>query len=139
MSKANIKYIPIDLFEIDLTIIYGNNAKECYSKFYDEFYDFVEADMPIDPTSRVASAIHCISRRKSEKGNSWQPNFIMVLPKDTNGQFDRSIVHEAVHISWYIIDYINIEIDYEDHEIQSRLVEYIYELAKSTISGRKIK
>ena len=38
---------------------------------------------------------------------------------------ESTIVHEAIHLSWYIIDGLGIKIDSDNHEIQCYLVESI--------------
>ena len=40
---------------------------------------------------------------------------------------NRTIYHEAVHLSWYILDALGITIDRHNHEIQAYLVEDIIE------------
>jgi len=54
---------------------------------------------------------------------------------------ESTIVHEAVHISWYIMDGVGIKVDQDNHEIQCYLMENIVreitrvvEMAREAIS-----
>ena len=38
---------------------------------------------------------------------------------------ESTIVHEAVHVSWYIMDGVGIKVDQDNHEIQCYLIEHI--------------
>jgi hypothetical protein len=37
-----------------------------------------------------------------------------------------TVVHEVVHISWHLLDYIGIKLDADNHEAQAYLIEFLY-------------
>lgn len=54
--------------------------------------------------------------------------FIMLLsPEEDKVEDILSIAaHEALHLSWYVLDYVNIKVSRENHEAQAYLVESIF-------------
>lgn len=39
----------------------------------------------------------------------------------------KTIVHECLHMSWYVLDYVGVEIDADNHEAQAYLQEDIFD------------
>lgn len=128
----------IETLDLSFTMIIGNDPFDCYDKVTEEYLDF-DTTLLGDAGYRVASAIQCESRRKSKRNDNYYTNFVLVLPKNSKGQLPRSIAHESIHLSWFILSHCGIEITRDNHEIQARLVEYIFETALSKIENRKAK
>ena len=40
-------------------------------------------------------------------------------------ELEQTIVHEAVHLSWYLMDGVGIKVDQDNHEIQCYLMEHL--------------
>jgi len=38
---------------------------------------------------------------------------------------EQTIIHEAVHLSWYLMDGVGIKVDQDNHEIQCYLMEHL--------------
>ena len=50
---------------------------------------------------------------------------------------DCTIVHEAVHLSWYILESVGIKVTAENHEAQAYLVEFLVKKIKEVIKKAK--
>jgi len=44
-------------------------------------------------------------------------------PNLERGSLNSTIVHEATHLSWYILDGLGMKIDSDNHEVQAYLME----------------
>ena len=61
--------------------------------------------------------------------------FIMVLPK----RYDAcTVVHEAVHMAWFILDYYQVELTRDNHEMLPMLVEVLYRKVSHKLYGVKV-
>ena len=69
------------------------------------------------------------------KGSLIPTQFYVFIPLDTIGNgankgwpsLPRRIIHQATHLSWYILDHLSIDIDSENHQIQCYIMEHIVE------------
>ena len=65
-------------------------------------------------------ALGMASHASSEKGEN---AFIVYVPKDAK---DSAIGHEAIHIAMYMLDWLGIEINADNHESLTYLWEHIF-------------
>jgi hypothetical protein len=60
--------------------------------------------------------------------------FIMALPK----KYDAcTVVHESVHMAWFLLDYCQVELSRDNHEMLPMLVEELYR--KASMKMYKVK
>ncbi len=77
-------------------------------------------------------------RRKSKvKDNNFvgytidsDEGILMYLPESYN---EFVLAHECIHASWYILDNRGIELDWDNHESLTYLVEYLMKLIKKEV------
>ena len=60
-------------------------------------------------------------------------NIVCVLRTNSKN----TIVHECVHIAWYLLHTIHVNIDVNNHEIQAYLVDYLYEKIVEFVFNKK--
>jgi hypothetical protein len=46
----------------------------------------------------------------------------------------QTLVHEAVHAAWHILNHVGVEIEFENHEVQAYLVDYIFHQTAKELS-----
>lgn len=61
--------------------------------------------------------------------------FIMALPKKYNAS---TVVHECVHMAWYVLDYHQVELTRDNHEMLPMLVEELYNKVSRKLYGVKV-
>lgn len=108
------KTIKIQPFNFDVTIF--TNKKE--------FQDYI-GSYQIN-TSIVDNAIGYCANLESESNNI----LIMLLPKKYNNSV---VIHESVHLSWFILEIAQIKLKSSTQEIQAYLVEHIVKQIKEHV------
>ena len=62
------------------------------------------------------------------KGSNIGSHFYVLLCIDGDEEWpsiDKTIVHEATHLSWFLLDSLQIDINVDNHEVQCYLMESI--------------
>ena len=108
------KTIKIQPFNFDVTIF--TNKKE--------FQDYI-GSYQID-TSIVDNVIGYCANLESESNNI----LIMLLPNKYNNSV---VIHESVHLSWFILEIAQIKLKSSTQEIQAYLVEHIVKQIKEHV------
>ena len=65
--------------------------------------------------------------------------FINTTVNDELPSLIRRVVHQAVHLSWAVLETEDIEVDEDNHEVQSILVEeFVEQLMRVVNEGKKV-
>jgi hypothetical protein len=81
------------------------------------------------------------------KGTMIPTQFYVFIPLDTIGngankgwpKLSSRIVHQATHLSWYILDHLSIDIDSDNHQIQCHVMEHLVEGITEVVDRGKEK
>ena len=61
--------------------------------------------------------------------------FVMVLPKKHS---HKTILHESIHMSWFVLDFVQQEIEKDNHEALTYLTEFIFENVNKKLYNIKV-
>jgi hypothetical protein len=62
-------------------------------------------------------------------GSGKGKKFLMLIGTGTltRDDLERLLVHESLHLSWYVCDAVGIKLSIDNHEAQAYIIEYIYD------------
>jgi hypothetical protein len=117
----DIKKIPfiIEPYNIHTDIWYGDWKSNI--DLINKNYDGIEFD--ISKFSKKNSYVLYIER------NDGSPYFIILL-SNKNG-----ILHESLHLSWYIAEICDIKLTWDNHETQAYLLQYLNDKIYSLVQN----
>lgn len=106
------------LFPANYSIMIGGSMKQCIDSVLTTFEGLKLSDIELNQTGHSMSVVH----------HAHGTHFIMIIVQDgkTNPMNTlKTIVHEANHICWFILEWLGISITPDNHEIQSYMLEEI--------------
>ena len=123
---AKTKHIYAAPLDIHFSIIFGSDYEEIKNEFKHQFPD--SPDEALELTDAAMS--RQFASVAPEIGPETRLNTVMILPLDEDGYIEaRTVVHEAVHIAYYLLSARGVKFDDENHEILALLVDYVFEEA----------
>jgi len=136
MSKVKRYEFFGNIGEYSIEIFVGDNINEIADE-YGKVYKVEQSD--IDRLKfNEASVIHL------ENKQIHQDKVVGLIPKNIK---DSTVWHESLHLAWYYLDILGVDVDYENHEVlaytQEHVAKNIFECIakykKATTKKRKTK
>lgn len=121
MVHVNHKTIKLPLFHIEYDVVFGSEMKGMV-QLLDSVYPGLESVVNFNENDGGYTAVV-----KSPVFGTVLFSVINVGSIINNKFTKRTIYHEAVHLSWYILEQLDIPINKDSHEMQAYLVEEIVE------------
>lgn len=120
-NKVFHKEARLTLFrKIIYHVIVGENNRDMAKKIESEYGDVIQITMPTHSMGYSCNVGHPIEGT----------NFYIFINTTSFDEFEEEIkreaVHQAVHTSWQVIDYLGTKISKDDHELQAVLIEEFY-------------
>ncbi len=126
--KDKFKFIQLHLYPTGciLDIIVQPDAKvnEVIKKAHD-----IDINFNLDASTKGATIYYDI---KDDDGKDEGAGILLFL-RAFDEEFERTLVHEAVHVTYQILDIIGQKHDVDNHEIFAYFVDFIYHKTKEAI------
>lgn len=136
MMKGVCKHFDLDWLGTGFTIILGETVEDCYDSYDKEFIDSSHKELEFNKLN-VAASIQTVSRSKTSDEKGEKLCNVMLLPKETTDFKKEYIAHEAVHVAYFILGYVGIEVSLHNHEALAVLTQYIYSKVEEEIDNWK--
>lgn len=123
-------YEPVlPLYNIPYLVYIGKTVKDAYEGMRIELGDKVTTDINPNVAAKAMTVVH------EEIGTS----YLILLGIDSAANILGTAMHEAIHLSWWMLHDVGVEIDVDNHEAQTYAAQRIFELLEESINEYKHK
>lgn len=129
--KAQVTHHPVTILDLEFSLVLGEKVEDCIKAYEKEFPDIDKSFLGFNG-NHEALALQHVSRIK-DRGEQDYLVTIMFLPKESSKLRDYTIMHESLHIAYFLLSYAGINVDVDNHEILARTQEFVYRTVQKEI------
>ena len=121
MGKIKTKRIEIPIYNYPVILCFGDN---------EDFEEYLLKSYKVRPSDNFDSFCegYAMTLEKRMSGGIKELNSVLFIKSgDRQGNsVEETVNHEAIHISWHMLDFFGIKLSEDNHESLTYLVTYIY-------------
>lgn len=129
--KIRVWNIPVEVYKVGLSVFVGDTVRGCMA-LANKGEDFDE-DL-VENADGKGFAFHAENKKGEDR-----MVIMLSVSKDKNTYVDAGlIVHECVHMAWFILDRAAVKLDGNNHEAQTYLIEYLVRAICDKVSADRV-